>query len=305
MLREVNPLPLCRSVATLLTASMLLVHTGSVAGASCVGDCDGDGRVRVHELTTAVLIVLGEAESPACASLGEDPVVATLVGAVRNALDGCPANAAEIFVSSVLPKMIGTFQMGLSMPAGLGEGAPIPCGIGGQGTVACRPLGDGVRWSIELRACSGGFVGIDVGTIDGTMMIDTFGECYEDVPANSAQVVFNGEIDDGGVAVVYSSIVGGEVDALGATRGFVGGTFSADCLGAELEVTSTVVELAPGGNYLSGGSVQLGLQESSDFVSSHEVFFLPGGLEVDVGADGTVDTAFTGCEDPLLQRCVH
>jgi hypothetical protein len=95
----------CPGAPILLTV-VLLVLTSSVGiaggtplatavGVGCIGDCDGDGRVSIEEIITAVNIALGSVDASACESLGANgPVtVAEIVTAVNEALNGCPAGA--------------------------------------------------------------------------------------------------------------------------------------------------------------------------------------------------------------------
>jgi hypothetical protein len=82
-----------RMIATVL-GFCLLLGTASKAPAlvQCVGDCDGDGRVRVDELLTAVRIVLGAQPLDACAGLDQQTGkvgVPDVVLAITNALGGC------------------------------------------------------------------------------------------------------------------------------------------------------------------------------------------------------------------------
>ena len=79
-------------------------HIGSAdffvgdATQSCLGDCDGDGAVRINELLMMVNIALGDADVTACPAalvVGDETVeITALVGAVHAALNGCAAPAA-------------------------------------------------------------------------------------------------------------------------------------------------------------------------------------------------------------------
>lgn len=65
------------------------------ARAQCVGDCDGDGRVTVDEITRAVGVSLAVGlPDPVCAAIDRDGdghiAVTELILAVNNALNGCP-----------------------------------------------------------------------------------------------------------------------------------------------------------------------------------------------------------------------
>jgi hypothetical protein len=96
----------------LLPALLVLAAPRAHAQPLCVGDCDGDRRVAVNELVTAVRVLLGEAQLSACPAsqcercverhtgagwvIGCDfgPQVSCLVVAVNNSLDGCETPAA-------------------------------------------------------------------------------------------------------------------------------------------------------------------------------------------------------------------
>ncbi|HUI25874.1 MAG TPA: hypothetical protein VL403_07290, partial [Candidatus Kryptonia bacterium] len=65
------------------------------AFATCVGDCDHNGRVTVEELVTGVNIALGNAAVGTCPAFDADNnqhvTIDELVTAVNSALNGCPA----------------------------------------------------------------------------------------------------------------------------------------------------------------------------------------------------------------------
>lgn len=64
-----------------------------VVGPPCIGDCDGDGRVLVHEMIRGVRIALGRDPAVACSAFdrnGDGEVtIDELVAAVQNSLYGC------------------------------------------------------------------------------------------------------------------------------------------------------------------------------------------------------------------------
>jgi len=77
------------------TDGPLATVTVTVSGAACDGDCDGDGRVAIHELVNGVRIALGSSPlvtCSACDANGDGAVsVDELVRAVNAALGACPA----------------------------------------------------------------------------------------------------------------------------------------------------------------------------------------------------------------------
>jgi hypothetical protein len=69
--------------------------TATAAVSTCIGDCNGDGRVTVDEVVTGVNIALGVVPASACPAFdgnGDGTVtVDEILQAVNNALNGCPA----------------------------------------------------------------------------------------------------------------------------------------------------------------------------------------------------------------------
>jgi hypothetical protein len=63
------------------------------AAPSCGGDCDGDGKVTVGELITAVNVALGKQPLERCLPVDRDGngavSIAELIAAVNRALSGC------------------------------------------------------------------------------------------------------------------------------------------------------------------------------------------------------------------------
>jgi hypothetical protein len=59
----------------------------------CVGDCDGDGQVKVSELITAVNVALGLRDVDACSACDADDDghirISELISAVHHAGNGC------------------------------------------------------------------------------------------------------------------------------------------------------------------------------------------------------------------------
>jgi len=70
-----------------LVAAMAAAAYPLAPAPSCLGDCDGDGRVVVGEIVTCVTIVLGIQPPAACAAC--PATIAELVAAVNHALIGC------------------------------------------------------------------------------------------------------------------------------------------------------------------------------------------------------------------------
>ncbi|MEO8602766.1 MAG: hypothetical protein ABI629_09335 [bacterium] len=58
---------------------------------ACIGDCDDDGVVKVHELITSVRVALGDLPEDVCPNGGPSGWISGLVTAVRTSLEGCSA----------------------------------------------------------------------------------------------------------------------------------------------------------------------------------------------------------------------
>jgi hypothetical protein len=84
------------SSAARRAASVLLVALAisTPAGASCCGDCNGDGGITVDEIVSGVNIALGLTAIGSCLAFDTngdaDVTVDEVLCAVANALDGCP-----------------------------------------------------------------------------------------------------------------------------------------------------------------------------------------------------------------------
>ncbi|GIW39486.1 MAG: hypothetical protein KatS3mg076_0063 [Candidatus Binatia bacterium] len=101
-----------RVLSTLSRASLIgglagLLLAPPVVGATCQGDCDGDGVVTIADLMTGVPMVFGTRSTDACPDLDRDGdrriTAAELVAAVRAALDGCPADPTPTTAAPTSP----------------------------------------------------------------------------------------------------------------------------------------------------------------------------------------------------------
>jgi hypothetical protein len=94
-------------------AICLLGHAGGAADAQvCAGDCNGDGRIRIHELIIAVGIALGTRDRGDCAAADQNGdgrvTIEELIAAVHNALTACPPTPAGTPTASATPSKTQT-----------------------------------------------------------------------------------------------------------------------------------------------------------------------------------------------------
>ena len=89
------PRSFCVSVLAVTLIMSVATPNPHAVAQTCVGDCNGDGRVDVNELIVGVNIALGAVAITQCASLDDGTGTVTvdrLVLAVTNALNGCGAS---------------------------------------------------------------------------------------------------------------------------------------------------------------------------------------------------------------------
>lgn len=136
-----------QSAGLVLALSVLfapLPGDAGVAGVGCAGDCNGDGRVTIGELLTAVRIALGEAPVSDCSAAddnGDERIsVGELVRAVAAASTGCPVSpaASPTPISDPTPTSVPLYRI-------CGCVDELPEVVGGCGernfTVTLEPLG--------------------------------------------------------------------------------------------------------------------------------------------------------------------
>lgn len=94
-------------ISTLLFVTTLCAGGSRSPAQVCTGDCDGNGRVTVDELTFGVRLALIVQSPTACASLDADEdgnvSIAELVRAVNNALGECPSRPSPTPTSTPTP----------------------------------------------------------------------------------------------------------------------------------------------------------------------------------------------------------
>jgi hypothetical protein len=124
--------------------------TPTATPASCVGDCNADGVVRINELIRGVNIVMGTAPLSACPAINcepslDDVSVNCAVSAVANALNGCSAPMSP--VQTATPTAPPTCVPTLGAPSYCATHCP-PCPTirAGCYAVACRDC-------IEIPVC--------------------------------------------------------------------------------------------------------------------------------------------------------
>ncbi len=131
-------------IAAVTLAALLLVSPMLVS-ADCACDCNEDGRVQVGELVRAVGISLGRLDVSSCPAVLDSPclvcpiAVDTLVGCVRNALNGCPGRTTP----TLKPPPTPTLEPDVTTPTSV-------AGFIITGTVRERPIAAGLARGVPV-----------------------------------------------------------------------------------------------------------------------------------------------------------
>ncbi len=115
--------------------------TSASAQQECVGDCNGDGEVRINELILAVNISLGTQDLSACEVIDANgsgtAQINELIQAVNNSLNGCPGDPAAVCAlgeASTLTLSTGLLTLPLAPSGEINvrceetDGADLDCG---------------------------------------------------------------------------------------------------------------------------------------------------------------------------------
>jgi len=121
---------LIATVARCAVAGVVVVLlSGGLAAAQCVGDCGNDDEVTIEEILTMVTIAQGTAPISSClaadADGGGDVTIDEILIAVNNAQNGCPTVSTPTPTLTPTPTSPGTFPTKPPQPtplAGCGNG---------------------------------------------------------------------------------------------------------------------------------------------------------------------------------------
>jgi uncharacterized repeat protein (TIGR03806 family) len=106
----------------LLGLALAALAERASAGVACIGDCDGDGRVRINELIVGVNIALGEFPLAECDSFDRDGNgsvgVNELLAAVNTSSSGCSMAATPTPTATPVPT--GAAETRCAVPPGEG-----------------------------------------------------------------------------------------------------------------------------------------------------------------------------------------
>lgn len=216
---------------------------------------------------------------------------------------------AEAVIASVLPQVLnltsfGSFAGGTTRSARVG-GFPVPCPSGGTLSFECNASGGGSKTTIDFNDChvSGGGAST---LIDGTFSQTVPVACFQAPPANGTiSIAFEGHIEatspvlNEPVSVDFDMEMTLSKDGSNNTRLDFSGTFDDTCVGeVELETKETLV-IPPAGDCPTAGRIQVTF--SGGRVET--IHTSGGGVQIDDGADGSVDKTFSSCRAASAAAC--
>jgi hypothetical protein len=230
---------------------------------------------------------------------------------VPTATPGGSKAPAEVqaFVGTLVGGFVGLANIG--NPGG-GAGSqinPFPittnCPGGGKVTVDCSGSGGSILYALAFDNCTQDVNGVS-SLLDGSADIFSAGACLGNpLPIGSPFAVeFAGMVetsDAGGPFSVEADVV---LDALietgGGVRLAIDGTAEASCFSETVTIeTPEQIVVPAGANCPTAGAI------AATFASgTHEISYPGGGaVDIDLGANGSVDDSYASCDDPSLASC--
>lgn len=180
----------------------------------------------------------------------------------------------------------------------------VPCLSGGTIQTGCTPDAGGSQLAFTFAGCTTSAGGVRT-YLDGTIAIDSPGSC-PGVPLPVGQpfgVVVDATIEASGrgrnVAGTFDVTETVTINADGSTLVEASGSVDTECTGAVSFETVEPLVYPANADCATGGQMRVTVAQGDALVS-----FTPGGgLEVDYGADGSVDDTFRSCTDAKLKKC--
>lgn len=226
----------------------------------------------------------------------------------------------EKFVSSILGGLsgLGAFALPASV-ASLGGGAfdfppidipmdipptTVDCSASGQQTLSCTTAGGKGTFKIQFANCHNAVVGGEA-FLDGLISVALPGSCFLPEFGNDKpfDVVVNAAID----TMSNGDRVAGTFDLTEVVTQRPGnliefsvdGTAATDCVGQVALQTLTPITIPTNGNCARAGALAVTIDGDRSAVR----FTDGGGLDIDLGDNGSVEQSYNDCSDPAVDTC--
>jgi hypothetical protein len=144
------------TMSVILAVPVLLSAPTRGLTVECIGDCNGDGFVRIEDLLTATAVVLGARPLNACPGLDQqsgEVGVANVVSAINDALNGCVVRHVDYVIGGTYNSINESFgvlaldlvRRGVAVDHWAVGLSFSPHGSGGPGTITASGTADYVR----------------------------------------------------------------------------------------------------------------------------------------------------------------
>jgi len=191
-------------------------------------------------------------------------------------------------------------------PGGIGA-IPVPCPGGGSLSFSCTDGAGASTTAIDFSQCVIESPGVLRSEIDGHYEIQSPAACFVgSAPAGSTiEISFNGSvsIDDlvsGDSLDVSEDVVVTVInEANGTLRLTIDGSATHDCVGTVRITTPETLVFPSGSECATAGLIRTVLSTGAATVRATA----SGGLQVDIGDDGSIDQSFDSCQDPTPPVC--
>lgn len=291
--------------------------SGGVALAMCVsivgcggGDDDGGGGGTPAPTRTATATTAPGQSTPTPVVSNPTPTRTPGSGATATPSDGpLTGSAAVQAFAAGLTALVDFGNTASGSAEGTAAQIVIPpitadCDPSGTLTTSCVATGTGSDTTVTFNDCHSVNDAGD-SLIDGTVVQSTSKSCFTpvtegdtfssaidaDIDATSATGVHTvGTFD----VTVVITLTGG-----GGSESTVNGTADTDCAGATTIVTVDPIVVVGGADCPTAGKVRVTFADGTSSVT----YTSTGGIEIDLGDDGSVDETFGSCDDSGLASC--
>jgi hypothetical protein len=295
-----------------LLAALLITAAGCGSD-----DDDNNGTPRPTATRTSTRTPTTVPTSPPATPTAGGPTLtptATQIPAATNTPGGfAGAETVQKFVSGVLGSIAGLSDLaggGSSGQLQSGRAAlvlppiPVPCTNGGTTTIGCTASGTGSDLTFTFAQCRNRGGGAET-YIDGLIAIDSPAGC-PGVPLPTGQA-FGVDVDARIESTAGGKTTAGDFDVLetvtlgadGSATVDASGSVDTECTGAVSFETIEPLVYPADAACGTGGAIRVMLDGGDSIVRLTS----GGGVEIDYGADGSVDESYARCTDAALASC--
>ncbi len=178
------------------------------------------------------------------------------------------------------------------------------CTPSGTVTTSCVATGTGSDTTLTFHDCHSVNDAGDA-LIDGTVVQSTSKSCFTPVTeGDTFSSAIDADIDATSATGVHTVgtfdvTVGITLTGGGGSESTVNGTADTDCAGATTIVTVEPIVVVGGADCPTAGKVRVTFSDGTSLVT----YTATGGIEIDLGDDGSVDETFDSCDDTGLAAC--